>query len=460
MFDYRKIRKNITFDTGCFKGKKADVLGFGVSNVPLVGFLLDKGAEVTVRDKKDFSLLGKAALDCSERGARFVCGDDYLSGIDGDFVFRSPGIRFDHPEIARAVKNGAVLSSEMELFFELCPGRIVGVTGSDGKTTTTTLIHLCLSDYFGKDRVFVGGNIGEPLLPKLGMMDSESWAVVELSSFQLQTMKKSPDISIITNIAPNHLDYHTGMDEYIESKTNIFRHQDYGRVVLNTKNEITRGLASLVPKGSETLGFAGSGTVESEGVIVREGTPFFRADEILIPGRHNVENFEGVIAAIGDIVPCGVIEKTARTFKGVPHRIELVRELRDVRFYNSSIDSSPTRTAAALRSFTHGEKITVICGGYDKHIPFGPLADVLCEKADKVVLTGATADKILSALTEKEERPEIYVEPDFEKAVRRAAGLAYPGGVVILSPACASFDSFRNFEERGNRFRDIVNSLE
>ena len=460
MFDYRQIRKKIIFDTGCFSGKKADVLGFGISNVPLVGFLLEKGATVTVRDKKDFSMLGNAAADYCSRGVRFVCGDNYLRGIDGDFIFRSPGIRYDQPDIAAAVNNGAVLTSEMELFFELCPGKIVGVTGSDGKTTTTTLLYLCLSEHFGKERVFVGGNIGEPLLPKLGMMDENSWAVVELSSFQLQTMRKSPDISIITNIAPNHLDYHTGMEEYIESKANIFKYQEGGRTVLNTKNEITKGLVSQVPDTSEFLGFAGSGTVAVDGMIYREGKQFFRSDEILIPGNHNVENFEGVIAAIGDIVPCETIWKIARSFKGVPHRIELVREKNGVKFYNSSIDSSPTRTAAALRSFNHSEEITVICGGYDKHIPFEPLADVLCEKARNVILTGATAGKILEALLKKNDRPEIITEPDFETAVKKAAEVAKPGGVVILSPACASFDSFRNFEERGNRFREIVNSLD
>ncbi len=460
IFNYRQIIKNTAFDLSSLSGKRADVLGFGVSNIPLVGFLLESGASVTVHDRKDVSQLGEKAAVYADKGVKFVCGEEYLSEIEGDFIFRSPGIRFDEPHILEAVVNGAVLTSEMELFFDLFPGKIVGVTGSDGKTTTTTLLHLCLSERFGAENVFVGGNIGRPLLPLVGFMSEECWAVVELSSFQLMTMKRSPDIAIITNIAPNHLDYHRDMAEYIEAKTNIFRHQTYGRTVLNSRNDITKSLSPLVPDNSELLYFAGSGTYDSDGIIYREGKPFFGTDEILIPGRHNVENFEGVIAAIGDIVPCDTIRNIAKTFKGVPHRIELVRELEGVKYYNSSIDSSPTRTAAALRSFTHNEKLTVICGGYDKHIPFEPLADVLCERASRVILTGATAGKILATLEARTDRPDIILEPDFDRAVLKASELSLPGEIVILSPACASFDSFRNFEERGNRFRKLVNGLE
>ncbi len=442
-----------------FNNKKVSVIGLGISNTPLIKWLLDRGAVITARDRKSFELLPEKVKAFADEGVSFICGDDYLQDIDDDIIFKSPGIRYDLPELSSAVLRGSELTSEMELFFELCPSKIIGVTGSDGKTTTTTLIYKCLALEYGEDKVFVGGNIGKPLLPELEKMNENTFAVVELSSFQLHTMKRSPDISIITNISPNHLDYHKGMEEYIEAKKNIFLHAKPGAVtVLNGENDITSKLGASVPDGVEVRYFLGGSTLIRDGWIEYCGEKVLKTSDILIPGRHNQENFAAVICALHGIVSNDTVRKIAASFGGVEHRIELVRELDGVKYYNSSIDSSPTRTTAALNSFS--QKLIVICGGYDKHIPFEPLAKSLCEKAKTVVLTGASAEKIKSALISYEgyygESPEIIEEPDFGQAVIKARQAAKPGDIVILSPACASFDAFPNFEVRGNTFKDIV----
>ncbi len=444
------------------KNKKVSVIGLGISNTPLIKWLLERGASVTARDRKDVDALPDAVKEFKESGVSFVCGDGYLKDIDADIIFKSPGIRYDLPEISEAVKNGALLTSEMELFFELCPSRIIGVTGSDGKTTTTTLIYKCLAEEYGEDKVFVGGNIGKPLLPELDKMNGDTVAVVELSSFQLHTMKRSPDISVITNISPNHLDYHKGMEEYIEAKKNIFLNAKAGStVVLNGENSVTAGLVSSVPDGCEVRTFLSGTTVIEDGYIKYLGEKVLKTSDILIPGRHNVENYAGVITALHGLVSNETVRKVAVSFGGVEHRIELVRVLDGVKYYNSSIDSSPTRTAAALSSFE--SKLTVICGGYDKHIPFEPLAVSLCDRAKTVILTGATAEKIKSAILAcpdyKEESLTIIEEPEFKNAVIAAKNSAHEGDIVILSPACASFDAFPNFEVRGNTFKKIVNGF-
>ena len=450
-----------------FSGKRIAVLGLGISNSPLIGYLLERGASVTARDRKPFDELPEAVRAYSGRGVSFVCGDGYLDGIDADIIFKSPGIRYDKPQLTEAASKGTVITSEMELFFELCPAKIIGVTGSDGKTTSTTLIYKALEAQYGSDKVFVGGNIGAPLLPVVDKMTSDCFAVVELSSFQLHTMRRSPDISLITNISPNHLDYHRDMAEYIDAKSNIFRFQKPGsRLVLNAANPHTASLAGKANKDVETIMFGGSpadntGVYELDGGIYDGISRILDVSDIILPGHHNVENYMGAIAALRGIVGSEVFRSLARTFPGVEHRCELVRELDGVKFYNSSIDSSPTRTSAALYSFK--DKVIVICGGYDKHIPFEPLAKPLCDKAKTVVLTGATADKIYSALTSSPDyrpgNPEIIREPDFHRAVIAASNCASSGDCVILSPACASFDAFPNFEVRGKTFKSIINSL-
>lgn len=446
-----------------FNGKTVSVIGLGISNTPLIEYLLKHGAEITARDKKPFDMLAEKVRSYKEKGVKFICGDNYLDDIKDQVVFKAPGIRYDIPQIANAVANGSELNSEMELFFELCPAKIIGITGSDGKTTTTTLIYKALCSEYGRDKVFVGGNIGAPLFPLVDSMDSTSFAIVELSSFQLQTMTHSPSIAVITNISPNHLDYHTDMNEYIESKKNIFRFQKpHGRLVLNASNDITRAMKKEANESTEVVMFCDPDRIHEENGIIYAGTkPFLRIDDILIPGHHNVENYMAMIAALYDIVSPSTVTELARTFGGVEHRCELVRELDGVKYYNSSIDSSPTRTCAALSSFK--QKLIVICGGYDKHIPFEPLAGPLCEKARAVILTGATAGKIKDAIISSPNyskgNPEIIEIPDFQDAVNTARNISFPGDIVLLSPACASFDAFPNFEARGNTFKKIVNNF-
>ncbi|MCI8332248.1 MAG: UDP-N-acetylmuramoyl-L-alanine--D-glutamate ligase [Clostridiales bacterium] len=441
------------------KGKKVDVIGMGVSNTPVVDLLLDMGAKVCARDVKKREEKAELASALEHKGVQVLFGEHYLENLDADLILKAPGIRFDRPELVQAVEKGAVLTSEMELFFALCPATILGVTGSDGKTTTTTLIYEMLKRKYG--RAYVGGNIGQPLLPFVHEMTEKDFAVVELSSFQLHTMKRSPDVAVITNVSPNHLDWHTGMDEYIDAKKNLFRYQTAeNRLVLNYENECTRAMAAEasapvtffsskgIPQGAHAV-------YEKAGAIYLDQEKVMDTKTILIPGRHNVENYMAAIGAVQGLVDKETICEVAKTFPGVEHRIEFVREHKGVSYYNSSIDSSPTRTAAALHSFK--QKVIVILGGYDKNIPFEPLADPVKECVKAAVLTGKTAGKIENAL--KDTGVPIYHASDLAHAVYTASDLAGEGDIVLLSPACASFDAFANFMERGNRFKELVKEL-
>ena len=460
------------------------VLGFGKSNRPLVPFLLKYGASVTVHDK-DISLLqSEEAKALSELGVKFVLGENYLSGLDGDFIFRSPGFRPDLPEIVAAVKQGAILTSEMELFFELTDAKIFGITGSDGKTTTTTLTYMLLEAECkkrGKGRAYVGGNIGTPLLPLVEQMTSDDFAVVELSSFQLMTMRRSPDRAIITNISPNHLDWHKGgYEEYIQAKTNICMHKPASALVTNAENSVTCEIAknidlpityfssrknsydAIVPPYKRNC----AAIYERGGVIVKESLyggreKILNISDIKLPGRHNVENYMAAIAITDGYVSRELIPPIAREFGGVPHRLEFVRELDGVKYYNSSIDSSPSRTHAAISALP--KKPVIICGGKGKGIPFTSLANDLCESVKAVVLTGATAQEIKKDIEAcpQYDPAELCVRlvPDFADAVVAARALADDGDIVLLSPACTSFDAFKNFEERGDYFKKIVNEL-
>lgn len=456
-----------------FSGKSCSVCGIGISNYPLINFLLDHGATVVARDIKPREKL-TCADELEKKGVRVICGENYLKGIEEDYIFRAPGIRYDIPEFCDAVKNGSELTSEMELFFELSPCRIIGITGSDGKTTTTTLISEILkkSGY----NVFLGGNIGTPLLPRIGEMTSDDIAVVELSSFQLHTMKCSPDIAVVTNISPNHLNYHTDMNEYVDAKRNIYRYMNGGRLVLNGRDNITRSMAKDAPENTETVYFCDKSGIyaDTDGFIKvsdnKTGNTenILKISDILLPGNHNVENYMAAIGAVYGIADNDAVRKVAVGFAGVEHRCEFVGECKNIRFYNSSIDSSPTRTAAALGNFKAGH-IVIICGGYDKHVPFGTLAAALADRAKTVVLTGATAEAIGKAIADEktnrdmngndERFTDVIYEPDFEKSVFKAYCAAVPGDVVLLSPACASFDAFPNFEVRGNRFKSIVSEI-
>ncbi len=456
------------------------MLGIGISNIPLIDFLLSRGARVSARDMKNKEALGDIARELEDKGVELVLGKGYLDDICEDVIFRSPGIRHDLPGIARAIERGALLTSEMELFFELSPAKIIGITGSDGKTTTTTLVYKLLSEQFARDgrgrRVYVGGNIGKPLLPEVDEMNENDVAVVELSSFQLQTMTRSPERAVITNITPNHLNWHTDMEEYTEAKKNICTNIGNVYLTLNAENDRTAEIAKKADRAVTVFSSKRSAAELSREfdcpVICEDngyisffeggcGMPIIKVSDIKLPGRHNVENYMAAISLVRGMADPDVIAHVARTFGGVEHRLEFVREHEGVKYYNSSIDSSPTRTVAALSSFSH--KVIVICGGYDKNIPFEPLADVLIERAKTVVLTGATREKIKAALVAhslfEASGIDMIEKEDFREAVTAARNSAKEGDIVVLSPACASFDAFKNFEVRGNFFKDTVNSF-
>ena len=448
------------------RGRTVAVIGIGVSNTPLLRLLLREDIAVTACDRSDRAKLGALAEELEAAGAVLRLGDGYLQDLDQDVIFRTPGLRPDVPELEAARARGSVITSEMEVFFQVCPCPIIAVTGSDGKTTTTTIIAQLLRA--AGHTVHVGGNIGHPLLAKAGSIRPTDWAVLELSSFQLMTMTRSPHIAVLTNLAPNHLDVHKSMEEYVWAKENIFRHQQPGDIaVFNLDNAITRELSAHAP--GRALYFSRREEPEN-GVFLRGNAVISRRDgqerqvmtteDIRLPGVHNVENYMAAIAAVDGLVPDDVIRTFARAFNGVEHRIELVRTYHGVRFYNDSIASSPSRTIAGLRSFK--EKVILIAGGYDKHIPFDVLGPEVVEHVKLLILCGATADKIRAAVEQapgyRPGHPEILDVTPFQRAVETARDRAVPGDVVTLSPACAAFDQFKNFMERGKTFKAIVNS--
>ena len=448
-------------------GKKILVLGLGVSNRPLVRILLRHGLDVTGCDATAYENLDDEVLALERAGCHLKTGADYLKDLSGDVVFRTPGLHPARPELVTLKQSGAVITSEMEAFFRVCPCRIIAVTGSDGKTTTTTLISELLKQA-GK-RVWLGGNIGTPLLPLAEQMEPEDFAVVELSSFQLMDFPLSPHIAVITNLSPNHLDVHKDMDEYVNAKKNVFLHQGpEDTVILNMDNTLTHAMAAEAP--GKVLEFSRQGVPEhgayaQDGVILWSKHEFktlmMPQSDILLPGLHNVENYLAAICAVHPFVSTRDIRAVAQTFGGVEHRIELVRVKDGVRFYNDSIASSPSRTIACLRCFP--EKIILIAGGYDKHIPYDALGPEICEHVKLLVLCGATASKIREAVltcgSARRSCPEILELDDFTEAVKTAAARAKAGDAVILSPASAAFDKFKNFMVRGRFFKELVNDL-
>ena len=438
------------------RGKRIAVLGLGVSNRPLVRLLLEFGCDVGGCDRTPREKLENEVLELERLGCKLHVGDDYLAGVEADVVFRTPGMHPGNPAIQALKERGAEVTSEMEVFFEVSPCHLIAVTGSDGKTTTTTLIAEMLKAA-GKT-VWLGGNIGTPLLPLVRQMQKEDFAVVELSSFQLMDMRRSPQRALITNLAPNHLDIHKDMDEYVDAKKNIFRYQGEGDLlVLNADNPITASFRG--PGRTRFFSRLGEGDVcIRDGVICRGQTPVLPVSDILLPGVHNVENYMAAIAMVEGLASDEDIRQVAKTFGGVEHRIELVRIKDGVRFYNDSIASSPTRTIAGLRSFP--EKVILIAGGYDKHIPYDPLGPEICAHVKKLFLNGATGPKIRAAVERcPEDKPEMVDCPDFASAVKAAAEAAEPGDVVLMSPASAAFDQFKNFMVRGNYFKELVKEL-
>lgn len=446
------------------KGKRVAVIGVGVSNTPLIRVLLSAGAKVTACDKKSPEELGANYERFREMGVDFQLGEDYLDHLDQPMIFKTPGLRGDHPKLLEAAARGSVVTSEMEVFFDLCPAEIIAVTGSDGKTTTTSLIYAMLTK--GGYTCWLGGNIGNSLIGELEDIKPSDKVVLELSSFQLMSMKKSADIAVITNITPNHLDWHKDMAEYVDAKRNIFAHQgENGRLVLNKDSEASLAYADNAPGQVVYFGRQTPGDVALKNgvIVVNEGKKpreVLNASDIFIPGNHNIENYMAAIAAIWGMVDKDIISEVARTFQGVEHRIEYVRELDGARYYNDSIASSPTRTEAGLNSFN--QKVILIAGGYDKHIPFDDFGKVVIEHVKHLVLIGKTAYEIeravLGAAGQVEAPPVVHCET-LEEAVLAARKAAEEGDIVMLSPACASFDMFKNFDERGKKFKEIVNGL-
>ena len=441
------------------KGKKIAVLGLGVSNRPLVRLLLEFGCDVTGCDRTPREKLDAEVLELEKAGCKLSLGDGYLEGIEADILFRTPGMHPGNPAIVALAEKGAKVTSEMEVFFEVAPCHLIAVTGSDGKTTTTTRI----SEMLKKDgkTVWLGGNIGTPLLPLVRQMKPEDYAVVELSSFQLMDMTRSPEIAVVTNLAPNHLDVHKDMDEYVDAKKNIFRYQSTdSRLVLNGDNAITAGFTG----NGKTVFFSrqGEGYVDvKNGIICRGGEQVLPIADILLPGVHNIENYMAAIAAVEGLVSDETVCHVAKNFGGVEHRIELVRIKDGVRFYNDSIASSPSRTIAGLRSFK--EKVLLIVGGYDKQIPYDVLGPEICQHVKALFLGGATGPLIREAVENcpayAENPLEIVDCGNFEAAVRAAAAAAEAGDIVLMSPASAAFDQFKNFMVRGEFYKKLVREL-
>lgn len=450
--------------------KKVAFIGTGVTNQSCIELFAAHGADITLCDKKEnLHAFGALAPRLVELGVRLSLGANYLDGLSGaEMIMRTPGFEYYTPALQAAKAAGSEVTSEMELFFRLCPCPILAVTGSDGKTTTTTLIAEMLRKA-GKT-VHLGGNLGRALLPVAETIQANDIAVVELSSFQLISMRQSPHIAVVTNVTPNHLDHHKDMQEYVDAKRNILLYQAPGdRAVLGYANEITRAMHADVKgdfcwftrfsdvKNGAFLRADGMLCMAQSGVI----TPILPKDEIALRGAHNIENVLAAAAAVWGLVSAEDIAAVARGFAGVEHRIEPVRTVNGVRWYNDSIATSPTRVVAGLRAFD--QKLIILAGGSDKGISFAPMVADLFAHVKTIFLMGATAQKIEDAIRADagfaDSGLQILRTDGMENAVRLAADMAQPGDIVSLSPACASFDSYPNFEARGNHFKALVNAL-
>lgn len=451
------------------RGRTVTVVGAGISNRPLIALLADAGVPVTVCDRADAALLGAFYEENVRKGVRFHLGADYLEGLSGDVVFRTPGMHPATPALRAAAARGSLVTSEMEVFLSLCPCRVFAVTGSDGKTTTTTLISELLKA--AGYTVWLGGNIGTPLLKDVDEMKPDDVVVLELSSFQLHSMTCAPFVAVITNISPNHLDVHPSYEDYIDAKKQVYKNQrPDARLVLNLDNDVTRACA---PEANGEVRWFSRREAVQNGVFLRDDgmicaseggrvTELLPAGELLVPGAHNIENMMAALAAVRGYVDEASMRAVARSFTGVKHRLEKVRELRGVTYINDSIASSPNRTIAGLACF--GQKVILIAGGKDKGISYDDIGPAICAHVKRLYLTGMTAGVIRAAVEKapgyRPGAPEIYEIDGFDDAIRAAAERAEAGDVVLLSPASTSFDRFKNFEERGERFRSVVEGLE
>lgn len=447
------------------KGKRVAFIGAGVSHKQLIEMFCHSGASVTLCDKKELSAFEDYADTLKELGVKLSLGENYLQGLaNQDIIMRTPGFEFFTPQLQEQLSKGTIVTSEMELFFELCACKIYAITGSDGKTTTTSLIAKMLSES-GKT-VHLGGNIGKALLPIATEVEPTDAAVVELSSFQLISMKKSPQVAVVTNITPNHLDHHKDMQEYIDAKRNILLYQNkHDKAVLGYENDISHSLEKDV-KGecvffSRLTNLGKGGYLDSDGNLCLDEEKIVHMSEVGLRGLHNIENLLAAFCAVkGDVAP-HIMSKVARQFKGVEHRIEPVRTLKGVQWFNDSIASSPTRTIAGLRSFP--QKICIIAGGYDKKIPYEPLAKEIIDNVKLLVVMGQTGPIIEKVVVEHKDfdssELKILHAKDMEQAVQLMYENTQEGDIVSLSPASASFDLYPNFEVRGRHFKQLVNEL-
>ena len=451
------------------KNRKVAVIGLGVSNIPLLDYLYNLSSKVTVFDDRNIEQIPKDIMDkITKYTFEFSFGENSLLKLVGfDIIFRSPSCMPTKPELIAEAQRGAIITTEVEMLLEMAPCKTIGVTGSDGKTTTTSLIYEIVKKAGYK--TYLGGNIGYPIFTKLAKMQEDDVIVLELSSFQLMNMTVSPDISVITNISPNHLNIHSSYEEYIEAKKNIFKNQnENGILVLNYDNEITRECKKEA--NGKVIYFSSKEKLDN-GIIVdndvikecedRLRKHIVNSRDIHLRGIHNYENISAAIAATKFFIDIDTIISAIKDFKGVAHRIEFIRELDGVKWYNDSIGTSPTRTMAGLHSFE--EDIILIAGGYDKHLDYEPLAKPIVEKVKALILIGQTSEKIYEAVSKELEKQgkdlDIYQCNEFSQIVEVARKIAKKGQVVLFSPASASFDLFKNFEERGNTFKALVNEL-
>ena len=449
--------------------RKVAIIGLGVSNLPLLDYLYEKKATVTIFDEREYNQIPKDVISkITNYGFILHFGKDCLKYLNNfNVIFRSPSCLPTKPELIAEADRGAIVTTEVELLMEMCPAKIIGVTGSDGKTTTTSLINAILQKAGYK--TFLGGNIGTPLFTRLPEITPEDIVVLELSSFQLIGMQVSPQIAVITNITPNHLNIHKDYQEYIEAKKNIFKYQDEnGILVLNYDNEITKECAKEA-KGKVI--FFSSKTKLDNGYIVDEDVikecddkvrkHILNTDDVILRGNHNYQNIATAIAATASLVDTETAVKAIKEFKPVEHRIEFVEEIDGVKWYNDSASSSPSRTLSGINAFK--ENIVLIAGGYDKNLDYTPLAKPIVDKVKTLILIGQTSGKIYEVVKnelEKENKNlDIYMCESLEETIDIAKKNANKGDVVLFSPASASFDMFKNFADRGEQFKNLVRKL-
>ena len=449
--------------------KKVAIIGLGVSNIPLLDYLFKQKAKVTVFDIKEYEDIPEEIINkIKSYNFSFYFGKNSLENLNGfDLIFRSPSLLPTKPELEKEAKRGAIVTTEIELLIKMCPCKIIGITGSDGKTTTTSLVNAILKSAGYK--VFLGGNIGIPLFTKLNEIKPNDILVLELSSFQLMGMEVSPNISIITNITPNHLNIHKDYNEYIEAKKNIFKYQtENDLLILNYDNEITRNCKKEAI--SNVTYFSSKEKLENGYILEKDiikkcednvRMHILNTKDIILRGIHNYQNILAALAATEKLVDIDTAKETIKNFKPVEHRIEFVKEVNNIKWYNDSASSSPSRTISGLNAFD--EEIVLIAGGYDKNLDYAPLAKPICQKVKTLILIGQTAGKIFEAVKKEADKEnkhiDIYMCENLKESINLAKKNAKSGQIVLFSPASASFDMFKDFADRGNKFKILVNEI-